>query len=282
MSHCQKVASKRNLLMILSTGSSKSLEEVAKYSQNGNLWFQLYVYKDRKLSESLVKRAEKAGYKALVLTVDLPVFGNRLANSRNKFAVPSHIKYGNFLGQEADVELNSVSSESQSYNLQDYIENHYDRSLTWEALSWLKGITTLPIYCKGILTPEDAELALQHGASGIIVSNHGGRQLDSVPPTIVALPPIVKAVKGRCPLIIDGGIRKGTDVLKALALGASMVLIGRPVLHGLAIGGEIGLEHAVDILIDETKRAMTLAGCPTLKDITPAVVTHRSNLISHL
>ena len=272
------------MLMVLSTASTTSLEDVATaQTPAGNLWFQLYVFKDRNLSASLVKRAERAGFKALVVTVDTPIVGHRLIDMKNKFTLPSNLKLANFEGSKqenmADME---VPSDFNASRLHYYIGKNLDQALVWDDIAWLQSVTSLPIFVKGILTGEDSERAILHGASGIIVSNHGGRQLDSVPSTIMALPGVVKSVKGRVPVIVDGGIRRGTDVFKALALGANMVLIGRPVVYGLTVGGEKGLNHVVDILDTELQRTMALAGCPTLKTINRSLVRHRQEFISHL
>jgi (S)-2-hydroxy-acid oxidase len=174
------------------------------------------------ITVGLVRRAEQAGYKAIVLTVDAPVLGNREADVRNHFSVPSHLTMANFGPQNA------------TSDYADYVSALYDQSLSWKDVEWLKGITKLPIVAKGVLTPEDAVMAVESGCGGILVSNHGARQLDGVAATIDALPAIVKAVDGRAEVYLDGGVRRGTDVFKALALGARAVFVGRPVLFGLA------------------------------------------------
>ena len=240
-------------LMTASTFATCSLEEIAA-AASGPLWFQLYTYRNPQLSETVVRRAEAAGYRAIVLTTDLPRIGNRERDIRNNFSLPPHLRLANF----ADMDL------------EDYIALPYN--LTWESLDWLRAITSLPILVKGILTAEDALLALEKGVSGIIVSNHGGRQLDSVLTGIEALPEIVEAVCGRCEIYVDGGIRRGTDVLKALALGARAVLIGRPVLWGLAVNGAEGVHHVLEILRAELELAMALAGRPTLRSIDRSLV----------
>src|SRR6266566_2878261 len=202
-------------LMIASTVATRTIEEIAQ-AADGPLWFQLYTYPSLKVAESLVRRAEVAGYRAIVLTVDLPVLGNREKDRRHNVTIPpAPYLEANFAG---------VEKVGQKWV-----------QLTWDSLAWLRSITSLPIILKGILTAEDAQLAVEHGVDGMVVSNHGGRQLDTAIPSIEALPEIVEAVAGRCEIYLDGGIRRGTDILKALALGARAVLIGRPVLWGLAV-----------------------------------------------
>ena len=247
-----QAAGKANTLMIASTTATRSLEEIAQ-AASGPLWFQLYIYPKLQVAEKLVHRAESAGYRALVLTVDLPVLGNREKDKRNFVVVPP----------PPFVEANFVDVEKRG---QQWV------ALTWESLSWLRSITSLPILLKGILTAEDALLAIEHGMDGIVVSNHGGRQLDSALASIDALPEIVEAVAGRCEVYFDGGIRRGTDILKALALGARAVLVGRPVLWGLAANGAEGAYQVLEILRKELELAMTLSGRPTLSSIDHTVV----------
>lgn len=248
-------------LMIASTQSTRSLEEIAQTGQSPR-WFQLYIDSYRQ-AEHLVRRAESAGYQGIVLTVDAPLRGNRERDIRNNI--------GSFL----EVHYPSVGSGNASPLMED-INNGEEAfitdRLTWELLPWLRSITSLPILLKGILTAEDAHLALKYGAAGIIVSNHGGRQLDSVVAGIEALPEVVEAVAGRCEVYVDGGIRRGTDVLKALALGARAVLLGRPILWGLTVNGEVGVYHVLQLLRAELELSMALAGCPTLESITRSLV----------
>ena len=236
-------------IMIASTSAGRSLEEIAQ-AATGPLWFQLYVYRGVKTTEELVHRAEAAGYQAIVLTVDLPHLGNREKDVRNDFHIHAH-DHGNFPGERADEE--SVN-------------------LTWESLAWLRSLTSLPLLLKGILTAEDAALAVEHGVEGIVVSNHGGRQLDGAIASIDALPEVVDAVAGRCEVYMDGGIRRGTDILKALALGARAVLVGRPILWGLAVNGSEGVVHVLEILRRELELDMALAGRPTLASIDRSLV----------
>ena len=238
-------------LMIASTQATRSIEEIAQ-AAGGSLWFQLYLYPTREIAAGLVRRAEAAGYKAIVLTVDLPVLGNRERDLRNQLEIPPSLSPANFAGID--------------------IEAFAERYLTWDDLDWLCATTSLPVLIKGILTAEDTLLALEHGVSGIVVSNHGGRQLDGAVTGIQALPEVVEAVAGRCEVYVDGGIRRGTDILKALALGARAVLVGRPVLWGLAAEGAQGVQGILEILRAELELAMKLAGCPTLCSINHTLV----------
>ncbi|HEU5383077.1 MAG TPA: alpha-hydroxy acid oxidase [Ktedonobacteraceae bacterium] len=233
-------------VMVASSSSSYSLEEIAQAS-SGPLWFQLYVF-NRPNAAELVQRAAASGYRALVLTVDSPQWGQKERGMRSGFQVP--VK-GNVSDQAA---------------AQDAI------AVTWDDIDWLRSLSPLPLILKGILTAEDAELAVAHGVEGIIVSNHGGRQLDGVAASIEALSEVVEAVNSRCEVYMDGGIRRGTDVLKALALGARAVLIGRPILWGLAVQGKAGAQNVLEILHAELELAMALAGCPDLASIKRSLV----------
>ncbi|HEV2238581.1 MAG TPA: alpha-hydroxy acid oxidase [Ktedonobacterales bacterium] len=253
-------------IMIVATLATRSLEEVAE-AASGPLWFQLYVYKDRTVSEALVRRAEAAGYRALVLTVDLPVLGRREADERNAFALPAHLRLANFAESDA-----MRPADQSGSALTQLVHAEIDPTLTWEAIAWLRSITTLPIVLKGILTAEDAALGVAHGADAIVVSNHGGRQLDTTIAPIEALPEVVAAVNGRCEVYVDGGIRRGTDVLKALALGARAVFVGRPILWGLAVGGADGVAHVLALLRHELEVDMALAGCPALASVGRSLV----------
>lgn len=256
-------------LMILSTIATTSLEEVRDAAPDGRRWFQLYVYRDRAVTRSLVRRAEQAGYSALVLTVDTPYFGQRLADVRNKLALPPGLKMANF--NEADFQ-NVVSTPDGGSGLSTYASALFDPSLTWKDVDWLTSITCLPVIIKGVLRADDAVEAVNHGAAAILVSNHGARQIDGEPSTIECLPQVVRAVAGRCDVYLDGGVRCGTDVAKALCLGAKAVFIGRPVLWGLAYKGKEGVDQVLAILLSELDRAMGLLGCRTTGDLTPDLV----------
>jgi len=236
-----RAAGRAGTVMVVSSSSTRSLEEIAREA-TGPLWFQLYVL-ERKSAEEVVHRAAEAGYRALVLTVDSPRWGRKERSIRSGFRVPQRANFTN-TGAAVDV-----------------------IPLTWESLAWLRSLTSLPLVLKGILTAEDTELAVQHGVDGIIVSNHGGRQLDTAIASVEALPEIVEAANGRCEVYLDGGIRRGTDVLKALALGARAVLVGRPALWGLATDGAEGVNHVLELLRTELEYAMALSGRPTLESI---------------
>lgn len=242
-------------LMAASTESTRTLEEIAQ-AATGPLWFQLYFSsRSRGHAERLIQRAEKAGYRALVLTVDSSRWGQKERHARSE-AMFEWPPSGNFtddpLPQDDEAEDGAA--------------------ITWADVAWLHSVTPLPIVLKGVLTAEDAGLAVEHGVVGILVSNHGGRQLDTVAATIEALPEVVDAVAGRCEVYLDGGVRRGTDVLKALALGAHAVFVGRPVLWGLAVAGAGGARHVLELLRDELELAMALAGHPTLASIDASLV----------
>lgn len=265
-------AAKAGTVMILSTLSTVGMEEVAAETA-GPKWFQLYVYKDREVTRQLVQRAEASGYKALCLTVDVPVIGNRERDLRNEFSLTQQYPLANFVDMK-DMKLANmpVGVVNEASRFGAYISSKWDPSLTWDDFEWFRSITKLPIVIKGILTGEDAKLAVKHGAEGIVVSNHGGRQLDSVPSGISALPEVVEAVEGKCEVLMDGGVRRGTDVLKALALGARAVLIGRPYVWGLAIGGEEGVSAVLEILRRELSNAMALSGRPNIGSVDRTLV----------
>jgi 4-hydroxymandelate oxidase len=260
-----RAAGSAGTVMVVSTMASATLEEVAQ-AATGPLWFQFYVYRDRDITRDFVRRAEASGYRALVLTVDCPRLGRRERDARNRFTLPSGIGVRNLEAAGHDPRWHESSgSLEQAHHL-------LDPSVTWEALDWLRSITSLPILLKGILNADDAEHAIEAGMGGVIVSNHGGRQLDGTLATIDALPEIAERVGGRIPLLLDGGVRRGTDVLKALALGARAVLIGRPYLWGLAAAGEAGVSRVLEILRAELELAMALAGCPTLDAVSRTLV----------
>ncbi|XP_014488453.1 PREDICTED: peroxisomal (S)-2-hydroxy-acid oxidase GLO1 isoform X2 [Dinoponera quadriceps] len=268
-----RAAQAAGTIFILSTISTSSIEEVAKAAPTGIKWFQLYVYRDRNVTLNLIKRAERSGFKALVLTVDAPLFGDRRADVRNNFMLPSHLRYANFEGDLSQRITSVVKSDS---NLNEYVTELFDSSLTWEDITWLKSITKLPIILKGILTIEDARLAVENGANGIIVSNHGARQIDTVPATIEALPEISRGVGDKIEVYMDGGVTQGIDVFKALALGAKMVFFGRPMLWGLTYDGERGANEVLKLMRKEIDLTFALSGCASIKDVTPDMVVHES------
>lgn len=265
-----RAAHRTDTIFTLSTLANYSIEDV-QAAAPGPKWFQLYVYKDREVTRDLVQRAEAGGYKALVLTVDSPLLGRREKDVRNRFRLPDHCQLGHLVGGK----LANLPKDVEDSGLAHYIASLYDVSLSWKHVEWLSEITKLPILLKGILRSDDAALAVKNGAAGIIVSNHGGRQLDSAPSTISVLSEIVEAVDDKVPVLIDSGIRRGTDVFKAIALGAKAVLTGRPVLWGLAADGENGAVEVLELLRSELKLTMQLSGCPNLKSITPDMVRQK-------
>ncbi|CAA0395702.1 unnamed protein product [Arabidopsis thaliana] len=257
-----RATSAAGTIMTLSSWATCSVEEVASTGP-GIRFFQLYVYKDRNVVIQLVKQAEEAGFKAIALTVDTPRLGRRESDIKNRFALPRGLTLKNFEG----LDLGKIDKTNDS-GLASYVAGQVDQSLSWKDIKWLQSITSLPILVKGVITAEDARIAVEYGAAGIIVSNHGARQLDYVPATIVALEEVVKAVEGRIPVFLDGGVRRGTDVFKALALGASGVFVGRPSLFSLAADGEAGVRKMLQMLRDEFELTMALSGCRSLREIS--------------
>ncbi len=257
-----RAAAAAGSVMILSSLASRTIEEVAE--AGGPRWYQLYVQRDRDLTAELVKRAEVAGYSAIVLTADLPVVGARDRDIRNDFQLPGDVRYANMRVQRPP--------EGRGSGLATFIAFQGDASLHWDDVPWLRSLTGLPFLLKGVVRAEDARRAVEAGFDGIVVSNHGGRQLDGTIASMDALPEVVEAAGGRVEVLMDGGVRRGSDVLKGLALGARAVLVGRPVLWGLAVGGEAGVRHVLDLLRAELDIAMAIAGCPTVADITPDLV----------
>ncbi|XP_060092327.1 2-Hydroxyacid oxidase 2 isoform X1 [Heteronotia binoei] len=252
-----KAAEAMNTCYIASTYATCSMEEIVAAAPGGFRWFQLYIHRQRSASVQLVRRAEALGFQAVVLTVDVPYPGKRRDDIRNNFQLPQHMSVKNFEGIFED-------QDRSEYGLP---ANSMEPNLSWEDVRWLQGLTHLPIVLKGILTKEDTELAVRHGVQGIIVSNHGGRQLDGVPASIDALVEIKEAVRDKVEIYLDGGVRTGTDVLKALALGAKCVFIGRPALWGLTYKGEEGLQELLQILKDEFRLSMALTGCRNVSEI---------------
>jgi 4-hydroxymandelate oxidase len=264
-----RAAAAAGTAFVMSTVSSTSIEDTAA-AASGPKWFQLYVYKDPAVTRDMVARAEAAGCRALVLTVDTPMLGRRERDARNRFALPDGIEPVNFAAIHHLIAARGWQEGQSPFAAQ--VEQLFDPSFSWDKLVWLKSLTRLPLILKGVVTPEDARLALQAGVAGIIVSNHGGRQLDGAEATIVALPRVVEAVAGAIPVLMDGGVRRGVHVLTALALGAQAVLIGRPYLWGLAAGGEQGVRDVLELLRDELELAMALSGRPTIASIDRSLV----------
>lgn len=244
-------------LMTLSTISSVNLEDVAAAAPGAPRWFQVYHLNSREKTEELIGRAAAAGYTALVLTVDTPILGRRERDLRNPFALPDGVNAAHFLEPHGSGDVPVLAT---------FIDQP---RLTWRDIEWLRSLTDLPVIVKGVVRADDALRALDAGVAAVWVSNHGGRQLDTCVATADALPEVVAAIAGQVPTIVDGGVRRGTDVLKALALGADAVAVGRPQLWGLASGGQQGVEDVLRLLKDEFSMAMALTGCASLKDITP-------------
>jgi isopentenyl diphosphate isomerase/L-lactate dehydrogenase-like FMN-dependent dehydrogenase len=244
--------------MVVSTFAGCSLEQLAA-AGGIPLWLQVYCFRDRSITQGLIERAERAGLEALVVTVDAPHLGRRLRDVRNDFRLPPDVIPANLTGTGFDAPAAHARSA-------------FDPYLDWSVVDWLRSISSLPILLKGILTAEDAAHAVDAGVDGIVVSNHGGRQLDGAPATLDMLPEIAAAVAGRIVVLLDGGIRRGRDVLAALALGADAALLGRPIFHGLAVGQDEGVAQVVKILIDELTDAMALSGVRTIADAGPELV----------
>ena len=253
---------------VLSTQATTRLEDigdaVAADDLRGPLWMQLYLQPDRAFTKALVHRAEAAGFDAIVLTVDAPTSGVRDRERRAGFRLPAGVSAVNLMGMAPAPAREVPHENGHGSALFDDLLHH---APTWDDVAWLRAQTRRPILLKGVLHPDDARQALSLGVDGLIVSNHGGRTLDTVLPTARALPRIADAVGSDMPLLVDGGIRRGTDVLKALALGARAVLIGRPYVHALATAGALGVAHCIRLLRDELEAAMALTGCATLADI---------------
>jgi 4-hydroxymandelate oxidase len=249
-------AAATDTVFCLSTLSSTGVEELAERAPDARRWFQLYVFKDRAVTREIVAAAVEHGYEALVLTVDLPVFGARERDLRSGFE----------LGEDTAMPNVRAAGARGTLRLQE-LAALLDPSLTWDDVGRFAADSGLPVLVKGVLTPEDARRAVNSGASGIVVSNHGGRQLDTVLSGADALPAVVEEVGDELDVLVDGGIRRGTDVLKALALGARAVLLGRPVLWGLAVGGEQGVRRVLRLLLAEIDNALALAGAPRAAEL---------------
>jgi len=241
----------------LSTLATATLEEVAAAAPEAARWFQLYWSRDRDVVRDVVERAAAAGYAALVVTVDLPALGRRERDLRTGFEIPEDVPVPAFLALAKGASMTPAD-----------INSLVDNSLTWRDLEWLRSVTSLPLLVKGILTAEDAALAIEAGVEGIVVSNHGGRQLDGAPASLDALPEVVEAAGDRAEVLLDSGVRRGADVVKALALGARAVLVGRAPVWGLAVGGADGVERVLGLLREEIELALALCGC-----VSPAEVT---------
>jgi 4-hydroxymandelate oxidase len=262
-----RAAVKAKTIMTLSSLSTTTIEEVAE-ATNKTFWFQLYINKQREYTRDLVARAESAGAKALVVTVDTPLWGRRERDVRNGFHLPPGLSAINLVKYQQD----GIAKGQTGAGLGQSFSWVLDATLQWKDLEWLATITKLPIIIKGVCRVDDAIKATEHGIKGILVSNHGGRQMDSAPATIDVLPAIVDAVGNQATVLMDGGIRRGTDAMKALAQGAKAVLVGRPVLWGLAAGGQQGVEKALSMLREELDLGMALSGCRNLKELNRSLL----------
>ncbi|MBB4944664.1 4-hydroxymandelate oxidase [Kitasatospora gansuensis] len=258
-----RAAGQHGLLTVAAMFAGRTIEEIA-VEATGPLWLQLYWLRGREVLTGLVERAERAGYQALVLTVDAPRIGRRLRDLRNGFALPPQVRAVNL---DPELMVATGRSAAGSSAIAEHARQQFDTTLTWTDVAWLRERTSLPLVLKGILTAEDARLAVEHGAAAVVVSNHGGRQLDGAVPTLTALPEVVAAVPADFPVLLDGGIRSGTDAATALALGARTVLVGRPVLWGLAVGGEAGAARVLGLLQDELEHTLALLGRPRPGDL---------------
>jgi isopentenyl diphosphate isomerase/L-lactate dehydrogenase-like FMN-dependent dehydrogenase len=254
-----RAAADAGAVMCVSTIATARPSEIAAAAPGGRRWFQLYCFRDRSVTQALIDEAVESGYEAIVLTVDAPYLGKRERDLHTGFVIP------------ADVTVPSVAAALGTEKTIGVAEAFalLDPTLTWADLEQLASSCDLPVLVKGILTREDAELALEHGAAGVIVSNHGGRQLDGVAPAAEALPEVAEAVSGKGLVLVDGGVRRGTDALVALGLGADAVLVGRPALWGLAAGGEEGARRVLEMLRSELELALALAGCPSPTAVAP-------------
>ncbi len=257
-----RAAATAGTIMCLSTLATATPAEVAAAAPGAPRWFQLYVFRDRGVTRALIDQAVEAGFGAIVLTVDAPRLGRRERDLRTAFLVPD------------DIVVPSVAAVAGRWAAATPLEllSHIDPTFSWRDLEALVAESPIPVVVKGIQTGEDGALACEHGAAALVVSNHGGRQLDDVAATIELLPEVVEAVGGRLEVLVDGGVRRGADVIKALALGARAVLVGRPVLWGLAAGGEAGALRVLELLRDEVELALALVGCVSPEAITPAHV----------
>jgi L-lactate dehydrogenase (cytochrome) len=283
-----RAAHEAGTIYTLSTHASCSIEEVAAGAP-GSLWFQLYVWQNRDLTRSFVERARAAGYRALVLTVDVPVISRRERDVRSGFTIPPRITVRNVLDTVRRVGwmgrvlcgprltlANLVgmpgAPRTDIVTLGGVANRQVDPSIAWADLAWFRSLWSGPLLLKGVLTVADARRAAEHGVDGLIVSNHGGRQLDGTPASVEALPEIADAVGHRVEVLLDGGVRRGADVVRALALGARAVMIGRPYLYGLAAGGSAGVRRALEILANEVDHVLALTGVPRVGDLDRTVV----------
>jgi L-lactate dehydrogenase (cytochrome) len=283
-----RAAARAGLPYTLSTLGTRSIEEVAAAS-DGPKWFQVYVWRDRALVKDMVERAKHEGYEALMLTVDCPVFGYRERDHRRGFELPPKIGPETFVDgalhpgwtwqfvrsepiRFANVAGEHVGDGSTAVKLADYINTQFDPTVTWEDVAWLRSIWDGPMLLKGIQTVDDAVLAAEHGAEAIVLSNHGGRQLDGSPATLDLVAPVADEVGDRLEVLVDGGVRRGSDVVKAVALGATAVCIGRAYLYALGAAGERGVDHVLEVFDRDVRRTLALLGATSVGDLGPELV----------
>ena len=278
--HAARAAKAAGTVYAMSHGSTIPIEDLAR-EPGGRLWMQVFVYRDRALTQSFIERAHAAGYGALVLTIDNQVLGQRERDVRNRFTVPLHLgprtlldfalhpgwTARTLLGPRIGFANYAQAGGADAMSLAARIGSLLDPGLSWKDVEWIRRLWNRPLLLKGVLHPDEARRAVALGVDGLIVSNHGGRQLDGALSSIEALPGVVRAADGRAPVLVDGGVRRGADVVKALALGARACLIGRPHLWGLAVAGEQGVGCVLDCLRAEIDRTMALCGCERIADI---------------
>ena len=286
-----RAAARAGVPYSLSTLGTRSIEEVAAVS-DGPRWFQVYAWRDRGLVKELVQRAAAAGYEALMLTVDTPVFGRRERDVRSGFTLPPKLGLGTlidgalhpgwtleFVRSEPILFANVVGREtgdgSDAVTLADYVNSQFDPGLSWADVDWLRSVWDGPVVLKGIQTLEDAALAAEAGVEAIALSNHGGRQLDGAPPPLELVAPVVERVGDRTEVICDGGVRRGSDIVKAMALGARACMVGRAPLYGLGVAGEPGVDRVLEWFDEGVRRTMTLVGARSVADLGPDLIHWR-------
>lgn len=260
-----KAAQKHNVIMAVSTCSTCSFEEIKSHT-NVSPWFQLYIYKDREITQNLIRLAEISGYAGIVLTVDAPLYGKRTKEIRHPIILSSDFEIKNL--QNAGLNLKDIAANE----LTGYLSSLLDPTINWNDIAWLRSITSLPIILKGIMNPKDIQIAIEYNIDVVVISNHGGRQLDTTLSSVDALKLIRDTVNGNMDIILDGGVRKGVDILKALALGAKAVMVGRPILWGLVADGEEGVKRVLNILKSELDLSMALCGYTSINQINEEVL----------
>lgn len=263
-----KAASEHDVLMTVSTLSTCTFADIKNVSTSPP-WLQIYIYKDREISKNLIKSASDLGYKAIILTVDVPFYSKRFRELNNPIKISSSLHMANLIN--AGLELKNISPSA----IPQYLASLLSSNIGWKDIEWLRSITSLPIILKGILHPADIQIAIENSIEGVILSNHGGRQLDTAITSLESLQLIKEDLKEKIEIIVDGGVRKGIDILKALALGAKGVMIGRPIIWGLAVNGEKGVSAVINNFKEELVLAMALAGCSSLKNIDESILFNK-------